>query len=105
MMTKKLRKLSLEWAKGAAANRRHAGQADGSDNLSATVAADRAFPAAVAERSTNMPTAGMDWPRKGEKAQNAQKRSSCSGVGRLHQVALVRFLLRLLRFFAAIPTS
>ena len=30
-------------------NRRSAGQSDGSDNLSATVAADRAFPAAVAE--------------------------------------------------------
>jgi hypothetical protein len=34
---------------GAAANRRPAGQSDGSDNLSATLAADRAFPAAVAE--------------------------------------------------------
>ena len=34
---------------GAAANRRPAGQADGSDNFLATVAADRAFPAAVAE--------------------------------------------------------
>jgi len=34
---------------GAAANRRPAGQSDGLDNLSATVAADRAFPAAVAE--------------------------------------------------------
>jgi hypothetical protein len=33
----------------AAANRRPAGQSDGSDNLFATVAADRAFPAAVAE--------------------------------------------------------
>ena len=33
----------------AAANRRPAGQSDGSDNLSAIVAADRAFPAAVAE--------------------------------------------------------
>jgi hypothetical protein len=30
-------------------NRRPAGQSDGSDNLFATVAADRAFPAAVAE--------------------------------------------------------
>lgn len=30
-------------------NRRPAGQSDGSDNLSATLAADRAFPAAVAE--------------------------------------------------------
>ena len=30
-------------------NRRPALQSDGSDNLSATVAADRAFPAAVAE--------------------------------------------------------
>jgi len=29
--------------------RRPAGQSDGSDNLSATLAADRAFPAAVAE--------------------------------------------------------
>ncbi len=34
---------------GAAANRRPAGQADGSGNFAATVAADRAFPAAVAE--------------------------------------------------------
>jgi hypothetical protein len=34
---------------GAAANRRPAGQSGGSDNLSATVAADRAFPAAVAK--------------------------------------------------------
>jgi hypothetical protein len=34
---------------GAASNRRPAGQSDGSDNLSATIAADRAFPAAVAE--------------------------------------------------------
>jgi hypothetical protein len=33
----------------APANRRPAGQSDGSDNLSAIVAADRAFPAAVAE--------------------------------------------------------
>ena len=33
----------------AAANRRPAGQSDGSDNLAAIVAADRAFPAAVAE--------------------------------------------------------
>mgnify|MGYP006176101307 CR=1 FL=1 len=38
------------WAnQSAAANRRPAGQSDGSDNLSATVAADRALPAAVAE--------------------------------------------------------
>jgi len=35
--------------KGAAANRRPAGQLDGAGNLSATVAADRAFAAAVAE--------------------------------------------------------
>jgi len=34
---------------GDAANRRPAGQAEGLVNLSATVAADRAFPAAVAE--------------------------------------------------------
>ena len=34
---------------GAAANRLPAGQLYGSDNLSAIVAADRAFPAAVAE--------------------------------------------------------
>ena len=33
----------------AAPNRLPAGQSDGSDNLSAIVAADRAFPAAVAE--------------------------------------------------------
>jgi hypothetical protein len=35
--------------KSAAANRRLAGQLIGSDNLFAIVAADRAFPAAVAE--------------------------------------------------------
>lgn len=34
---------------GAAANRRPAGQVDGSGILAAIVAADRAFPAAVAE--------------------------------------------------------
>ncbi len=34
---------------GAAANRRPAGQSDGSDDLSAILAADRALPAAVAE--------------------------------------------------------
>jgi len=34
---------------GAAANRRPAGQLDGPGNLFATVAGDRAFPAAVAE--------------------------------------------------------
>ena len=34
---------------GAAANRRPAGQLSGSEYFSATVAADRAFPAAVAE--------------------------------------------------------
>jgi len=34
---------------GAAANRRPALRAGGSENLAATVAADRAFPAAVAE--------------------------------------------------------
>ena len=33
----------------AAANRRPAGQSDSSDDLFATVAADRAFPAAVTE--------------------------------------------------------
>jgi len=33
----------------AAANRRPAGQLDGSGNMFATVATDRAFPAAVAE--------------------------------------------------------
>lgn len=39
-----------EWAnQSAAANRRPAGQSDGSGNLLAIVAADRAFPAAVAE--------------------------------------------------------
>ena len=34
---------------GAAANHRPAGQSDWADNLSATAAADRAFPAAIAE--------------------------------------------------------
>ena len=40
---------ALQPNQSAAANRRPAGQSDGSDNSSATVAADRAFPAAVAE--------------------------------------------------------
>lgn len=40
---------TLKPSQGAAANRRPAGQLDGSDNLAATVASDRAFPAAVAE--------------------------------------------------------
>jgi hypothetical protein len=40
---------AIEPNKGAAANRRPAGQLDGSDSLTATLAADRAFPAAVAE--------------------------------------------------------
>ncbi len=35
--------------KGAAANRRPAGQLNGSDNFFATVSADRAFPVAVAD--------------------------------------------------------
>jgi hypothetical protein len=35
--------------KGTAANRRPALRSDGSGNLSATLAADRAFPAVVAE--------------------------------------------------------
>jgi hypothetical protein len=39
----------MTWPNQGAANRRPAGQSGGSDNLSATVAADRAFPAAVAE--------------------------------------------------------
>ena len=44
----------MEANKGAAANRRPAGQLSGSDNLSVIVAVGRAFPAAVAEldRST-----------------------------------------------------
>ncbi len=36
------------------ANRRPAGQSDGSDNLSATVAADRAFPAVVADLTSEV---------------------------------------------------
>ena len=40
---------TLRSNQSAAANRRPAGQSDGSGNLAATVAADRAFPAAVAE--------------------------------------------------------
>jgi len=40
---------SMSANKGAAANRRPAGQSSASGDLSATVAADRAFPAAVAE--------------------------------------------------------
>jgi hypothetical protein len=36
-------------AKSAVSNRRPAGRSDGSDNLSAIIAADRAFPAAIAE--------------------------------------------------------
>ncbi len=45
-MIDELRLLSYQ---SAAADRRPAGQLDGADNLSAIVAADRAFPAVVAE--------------------------------------------------------
>ena len=41
--------LKMQANQSAAAHRRPAGQSDGSDNLAAIVAADRAFPAAVAE--------------------------------------------------------
>lgn len=42
--------MTLTWPnQRAAANRRPAGQWDGSGNLAAIVAADRAFPAVVAE--------------------------------------------------------
>jgi hypothetical protein len=44
-----LRRVAASFNQSAAANRRPAGQSDGSGNLFATVAADRAFPAAVAE--------------------------------------------------------
>ncbi len=43
------RRAAASFNQGAAANHRPAWQSDGSDNLSATLAADRAFPAAVAE--------------------------------------------------------
>jgi phage protein U len=43
------RDLQDEWANQSAANRRPAGQADGAGSLAAIVAADRVFPAAVAE--------------------------------------------------------
>jgi hypothetical protein len=43
------RKETTQPNQSAAANRRPAGQSDGSGNLSAIVAVDRAFPAAVAE--------------------------------------------------------
>jgi hypothetical protein len=42
--------MTMTWSnQSAAANRRPAGQVDSSGNLAATLAADRAFPAAVAE--------------------------------------------------------
>jgi hypothetical protein len=45
-----MREMTKTWAnQTASASRRSAGQVDGSDNLSATLAADLAFPAAVAE--------------------------------------------------------
>ena len=44
-----MNRLRVRPNQSAAANRRPAGQSDGSGNLFATVAADRAFPAAVAE--------------------------------------------------------
>ena len=47
--------------KGAAANRRPAGQLSGSGNLLAIVAAGRAFPAAVAELSLGV---ARVWPTK-----------------------------------------
>jgi hypothetical protein len=43
-----------------ALQRRPAGQSDGSDNLSAIVAADRAFPAAVAELGRSASTHAPD---------------------------------------------
>ena len=43
------RRAAASFNQSAAANRRPAGQSDGSGNLAAIVAADRAFPAAVAE--------------------------------------------------------
>jgi hypothetical protein len=45
-----MKRWSMMPNQGAAANRRPARQSDGSGSLSAIVAADRAFPAAVAER-------------------------------------------------------
>ena len=45
-----LRREAASFNHGAAANRRPAGQSVGSDDLSATLAADRALPAAVAGR-------------------------------------------------------
>lgn len=50
---------------GAAANRRPAGQLDGSGNLFATVAADRAFPAAAVDelgRSVLQASSGVPTP-------------------------------------------
>ncbi len=41
--------IEASFNQGAAANRRPAGQSNGSDNLSAIVAANRAFSSAVAE--------------------------------------------------------
>jgi hypothetical protein len=49
MPRKKAMNLQGEQAKGAAANRRPALESDGAENLSAIVAAARAFPAAVVE--------------------------------------------------------
>jgi hypothetical protein len=45
---------------GAAANRRPAGQSNGSGNLAAIVAADRAFPAAVAELGRSASSSAID---------------------------------------------
>ena len=49
---------------GAAANRRPAGQSDGSGNLSAIVTADRAFPAAVAELDRSATSGALVQPKR-----------------------------------------
>jgi hypothetical protein len=48
------RRAAASFNQSAAANRRPAGQSSGSGNLSAIVAADRAFPAAVAELTSEV---------------------------------------------------
>ena len=69
------------WPNQGAANRRPAGQSGGSENLSAIVAADRAFPAAVAELGR--------WAACPTYAADVFLENKTSGRGCHHRSALV----------------
>jgi hypothetical protein len=68
---------------GASANRRPTGQADGVDNLSASFAADRAFPAAVADAEVAL--IASSYPYGFEKSR-VLKKTDTNGVVRFTAV-------------------